>query len=171
MGSIEIRSEQAGDEPAVYKVTADAFRGRPYAGGNEQDLLNRLREIGQLALSLVAMDGERLVGQITFSPATLSDGSEPWFALGPVSVAPECQSQGIGSQLIRAGLDEISAQGALGCVLTGNPAYYQRFGFALAPDNVPKEESREFFQLKLLNSETAEGLFAFDAAFYESYRG
>ena len=110
--SVEIRPEQAGDEAAIYKVTADAFRGRPYAGGDEQDLLNRLRELGQLALSLVAMDGDQLVGQITFSPVTLSDGSEPWFGLGPVSVTPECQSQGIGSQLIRSGLDEISARGA-----------------------------------------------------------
>ena len=147
---IEIRSEQAGDE---------------------QDLLNRLRETGALALSLVAMDGDRLVGQITLSPATPSDGSGPWFALGPVSVAPACQSQGIGSQLIRAGLDEISAQGALGCVLTGNPAYSERCGFELAPNNVPKQESPEFFQLKLQKAAKAEGCFAFHSAFYESYGG
>ena len=166
--SAEIRLEQAGDEEAIYKVTADAFRGRPYAGGDEQDLVNRLRELGKLTLSLVAMDGDQLVGQVTFSPVTLSDGSEPWFGLGPVSVTPECQSQGIGSQLIRSGLDEISARGALGCVLTGNPAYYQRFGFELAPKNVPKEESREFFQLKLLSATRAEGIFAFHSAFYES---
>ena len=166
--SVEIRLEQAGDESAIYKVTADAFRGRPYAGGDEQDLLNRLRELGQLALSLVAMDGDQLVGQITFSPVTLSDGSEPWFGLGPVSVTPERQGQGIGSQLIRSGLDEISARGALGCVLTGNPAYYQRFGFELAPKNVPKEESQAFFQLKLLTATKAKGSFAFHSAFYES---
>ena len=67
--SVEIRPEQAGDEAAIYKVTADAFRGRPYADGDEQDLLNRLRELGQLALSLVATDGDQLVGQITFSPS------------------------------------------------------------------------------------------------------
>ena len=84
--SVEIRLEQAGDEAAIYKVTADAFRGRPYAGGDEQDLVHRLRELGQLTLSLVAVDKDRLVGQITFSPVTLSDGSEPWFGLGPVSV-------------------------------------------------------------------------------------
>jgi len=167
--SVEIRLERAGDEAAIYEVTADAFRGRPYAGGYEQDLLNRLRELGQLVLSLVAMDGDRLVGQITFSPVTLSDGSEPWFGLGPVSVTPECQGQGIGSRLIRAGLDEISARGALGCVLTGNPAYYQRFGFELAPNNVPEKESPAVFQLKLLTATKAEGTFAFHSAFYESY--
>ncbi|MEO1934857.1 MAG: hypothetical protein ABGX04_08760, partial [Myxococcales bacterium] len=57
----------------------------------------------------------------------------------------------------------------LGCVLTGNPAYYQRFGFELAPKNVPKEEPREFFQLKLLSATKAEGSFAFHSAFYESH--
>ena len=167
--SVGIRLEQAGDEEAIYKVTADAFRGRPYADGDEQDLVNQLRELGQLTLSLVAMDGDQLVGQITFSPVTLSDGSEPWFGLGPVSVTPECQSQGIGSQLIRSGLDEISARGALGCVLTGKPEYYQRFGFDLAPNNVPKGEPREFFQLKLLSASKAEGIFAFHPAFYGSH--
>lgn len=166
--SVEIRLEQAGDEAAIYKVTADAFRGLSYAGGNEQDLVNRLRELGQLTLSLVAMDKDRLVGQVTFSPVTLSDGSEPWFGLGPVSVTPEYQNQGIGSQLIRSGLISISARGALGCVLTGNPAYYQRFGFELAPKNVPKNEPPAFFQLKLLNATKAEGAFSFHSAFYDS---
>ena len=169
--SVEIRPEEAGDEAEIYKVTADAFRGRPYAGGDEQDLLNRLRELGQLSLSLVAMDGARLVGQVSFSPVALSDGSEPWFGLGPVSVLPECQSRGIGAQLIRSGLDEISARGALGCVLTGNPAYYQRFGFELAPENVPKQESPLYFQLKLLRGIKPEGRFAFHSAFYESSSG
>ena len=80
--SIEFRPEQPGDEAAIYQVIADAFRGHPYAAGDEQDLVDRLRELGQLALSVVAMDGDRLVGQISFSPATLSDGSKPRFGLG-----------------------------------------------------------------------------------------
>ena len=78
------------------------------------------------------------------------------------------QGQGSGARLIRAGLDEISARGALGCVLTGNPAYYQRFGFELAAKNVPQDEPPEYFQLKLLNGAGAEGTFAFHAAFYET---
>jgi len=166
--SIEIRPERPGDEAAIYQITADAFRGRPYAGGNEQDLVNRLRELGQLSLSLVALDTNQLVGQVSFSPVTLSDGSNPWFGLGPVSVTPERQGQGIGGQLIRAGLADLSERKALGCVLTGNPAYYERFGFSLAPDHVPEPEPPEFFQLKLLRATRAEGRFAFHSAFYES---
>ena len=168
MSDLQIRPEQPGNEGAIYQLTADAFRGMPYAGGDEQDLLNRLRDLGQLALSLVAIEGQELVGQVSFSPATLSDGSSPWFGLGPVSVLPSHQNRGIGNQLIRSGLADIAARGALGCVLTGNPAYYQRFGFALAPDNVPENEPAEFFQLKLLKAATATGRFAFHPTFYET---
>ena len=169
--TIDIRQEQPGDEEAIYQVTKDAFTGPPYAAGDEQDLVNRLRELGQLSLSLVALDGDEIVGQITFSPVTLSDGSGPWYGLGPVSVTPSRQSEGIGGQLIRAGLDEISKQGALGCVLTGNPVYYHRFGFELAPENVPENEPAEYFQLKLLAADCANGTFEFHAAFYETESG
>ncbi len=165
--AIEVRSERPGDEAAIYRATEAAFKGRPYAEGDEQDLVNRLRKLGQLSLSLVAIDHEDLVGQVTFSPVKLSDGSQPWFALGPISVIPDRQGEGIGGQLIRAGLDEIDHMGALGCVLTGNPLYYQRFGFALATRNVPVEESAAFFQLKLIRAERAEGSFSFHPAFYE----
>ena len=88
-----IRAETAADQHAIRSVTEAAFRGRPYAGGDEQDVIDRLRAAGVLTLSLVAeIDGE-IIGHIAFSPAELSDDSQPWFALGPVSVLPEHQSQ------------------------------------------------------------------------------
>lgn len=166
--AVVIRPEEANDREDIYRVTADAFRGRPYAGGNEQDLVNRLRELGQLSVSLVAMDEDQLIGHVAFSPVVLSDDSGPWFGLGPVSVSPACQGQGVGGKLIRSGLVAIAARGALGCVLTGDPAYYQRFGFDLAPKNVPEAEPAEFFQLKLLRAIEARGTFAFHPAFYET---
>ncbi len=126
-----------------------------------------MRKLGQISLSLVAIDDEDLIGQVTFSPVKLSDGSRPWFGLGPISVIPDRQGEGIGGQLIRAGLDEIDGMGALGCVLTGDPLYYQRFGFELATRNVPEKESTEFFQLKLIRAERADGVFSFHPAFYE----
>jgi putative acetyltransferase len=70
-----------------------------------------------------------VVGNVCFSPVTISDGSVDWYALGPVSVAPERQKRGIGSALIRQGLTMLRAQGAQGCVLVGPPDYYHRFGF------------------------------------------
>jgi len=167
MTQLHIRQETSDDQAAIYALTEAAFRDRPYADGDEQDLVDRLRTQGALALSLVAeLDGV-IVGQVTFSPATLSDGSNPWFALGPISVEPSVQLQGVGSALILRGLADIEALGALGCILTGNPAYYQRFGFELTPEHVPTQESAEFFMVRRLSQQTPTGRFAFHSAFYE----
>ncbi|MBT5685831.1 MAG: N-acetyltransferase, partial [Gammaproteobacteria bacterium] len=104
---ILIREEQFGDEAAIFKITEDAFRGMPYAGGDEQILVDRLRDQNSLVLSLVAVDDEKqanaspaekaVVGHIAFSIAINTDGSAPWYAFGPVSVTPERQAEGIGA--------------------------------------------------------------------------
>lgn len=164
--TLTLRAEQPQDLPGIHQLTRLAFSGRPYAGGDEQDVIDRLRRAGALTLSLVAEVDGQLVGQVTFSPAQLSDGSGPWFALGPVSVLPEFQGKGIGAALIRKGLTQIQAGGALGCILTGNPDYYRRFGFELAPRNTPAEEAPEYFMLKLLGAPAADGVFAFHPGFY-----
>ena len=177
MMTILIREEQFGDEAAIFKITEDAFRGKPYAGGDEQILVDRLRAQKALVLSLVAVDDDKqadasraektVVGHIAFSIAINTDGSAPWFAFGPVSVAPERQAKGIGTQLINQGLETIQSWGALGCILTGDPNYYSRFGFAVSPDFSPANEPAEYFQLKLLSNATPTGTFSFHPAFYE----
>ncbi len=165
---VRISEEIPADRDAIHQVTKRAFTGRPYAGGDEQDLVDRLRDLGDLSLSLVAHHRGALVGQITFSPASLEGSSALWFALGPVSVDPDHQSIGIGAMLIRSGLDWCQKQGASGCILTGNPNYYQRFGFVLCPDHVPVEESAEFFMIyRFDNAPLSAGRFAFHPAFYE----
>ena len=166
-----IRAEQPADRARIRHITELAFKGQPYADGDEQDVIDRLRAVGKLSVSLVAELNGELVGHIAFSEAVCSDGTSPWFALGPVSVLPEQQNRGVGSALIKRGIAEIEARGALGCILTGNPAYYRRFGFELAPEHVPVSEPAEFFMLKKLDSEKLNnqpisGRFSFHAAFY-----
>ena len=100
--TISIRKEQFGDKAAIFKITEDAFRGKPYAGGDEQVLVDRLRDQNALVLSLVAVDDDKpvdassveitLVGHIAFSIAINTDGSAPWYAFGPVSVTPKRQA-------------------------------------------------------------------------------
>jgi putative acetyltransferase len=165
---IEIRPEIEADWDSIYTITESAFFGKPYADGDEQDLIEKLRKIGVLSLSLVAADEGEIIGQITFSPATLSGISSPWFALGPVSVVPNRQGQGVGSTLIEEGLSKIRSLGALGCILTGNPVYYRRFGFELAALNCPDNEPKEYFMLKMLREKHPEGKFAFHEAFYDN---
>jgi len=138
----------------------------PYAGGDEQDVIERLRSVGALALSLVAVCEGEIVGHVAFSPAIAADSTHPWFALGPVSVLPAHQNRGVGSALINLGLEQIRERGALGCILTGNPEYYRRFGFELAPQNVPVNEPEQFFMLKRFSAVSPTGAFQFHRAFY-----
>jgi putative acetyltransferase len=102
-----------------------------------------LRAAGALTISLVAEAGGKVVGHIAFSPATIADGSLNWYGLGPISVLPAYQQQGIGKALMREGLLRLKAVGAKGCVLAGDPGYYERFGFRSFPvlihEGVPPE--------------------------------
>ena len=92
----DIRSERSDDFASIREVTEVAFAGTTYASGDEQDIVDRLRSAGALPVSLVAtIDGE-VIGHVAFSPAKAADATGPWFTLGPVSVHPDKQRQGIG---------------------------------------------------------------------------
>lgn len=145
--NIEVRAEQAGDAKAIYGLTERAFAPMPFSDGNEQDLVNMLRDHAALTISLVAKREDEIVGHIAFSPAFPEDGSAGWFALGPVSVEPESQKKGVGSQLIRKGLNMLRERKAKGCILVGNPSYYKRFGFEVAPESCPDGEPSEYYQM------------------------
>lgn len=138
-----IRNEIESDIQAIAEVTKTAFATCPYGEHTEQFIINALRAAGALTVSLVAQIGPDVVGHVAFSPVTISDGSPDWYGLGPVSVLPQHQRQGIGTALIREGLSLLQTRGAKGCVLVGPPAYYQRFGFrnlpALTLEGVPPE--------------------------------
>lgn len=140
---ILIRDETAADIDIIAAVTIEAFKTLEISSHTEQFIVAALRAAGALAVSLVAELDGRVVGHIAFSPVTLSDGTPDWFGLGPVSVLPEVQRQGIGKALIRAGLARLQARHARGCCLVGHPGYYRQFGFANAPgltlDGVPPE--------------------------------
>ncbi|MEO1042198.1 MAG: N-acetyltransferase [Pseudomonadota bacterium] len=124
-----IRAEQTGEQAIIHALTARAFATMPFSNGSEPRIIDALRRSGDLTLSLVAAEGAEIVGQITFSPVTIDGVQNAWFGLGPVSVDPDRQRTGIGSQLIRQGLTEMTSLGAHGIVLVGDPAYYSRFGF------------------------------------------
>jgi putative acetyltransferase len=130
MSEWQIREERPGDEPAIHRVTEAAFTGHPHSQGTEPAIVDALRADGDLALSLVAETGPEIVGHVAFSPARLLNGAAGWYALGPVSVLPERQGQGVGRALIEAGIAHMRKAGAQGVVLVGDPDLYGRFGFA-----------------------------------------
>lgn len=159
------RTEQPADIEAIFRVTEAAFRGRPHSQGTEQFIVNALRKAGALSISLVAEMDDRVVGHIAFSPVKISDGSTGWYALGPVSVEPFHQRRRIGSALVRAGLEELKQRGARGCVLVGNPAFYNRFGFASCPDLSMEGVPREFVLALPLGGIAASGRISLHDAF------
>jgi putative acetyltransferase len=129
-----IRKETESDIEAISEVTKAAFKNHPYSENTEQFIISALRAADALTLSLVAeMDG-RVVGHIAFSPVTISDGSRNWYGVGPLSVSPDFQKQGIGKSLVQEGLSMLKALGAKGCILVGDPDYYKRFGFKNCPE-------------------------------------
>jgi putative acetyltransferase len=123
------RDETSADIDAIGEVTEAAFRDMDFSQQTEHHIVTALRAAGALTISLVAEREGEVVGHIAFSPVTISDGTLGWYCLGPVSVLPEYQRQGVGAALIREGLSRLRELGAGGCVLIGHPTYYPRFGF------------------------------------------
>ena len=127
--SFIIRNETPEDLTMISEVTIEAFRPLGFDTLNEPYVIEALRVAGALTISLVAEIDHRVIGHIAFSPASISDGTPGWYALGPVSVLPEYQRTGIGRALIWAGLERLKAMIARGCCLVGHPEYYGKVGF------------------------------------------
>jgi len=162
---IIIRNETHDDVCAITEVTIAAFRPLEISGHTEQFIIEALRAAKALTVSLVAeMDG-RVVGHIAFSPVTISDGTSDWYGLGPVSVLPECQRQGIGKALINEGLSRLKDMKAQGCCLVGHPDYYKRFGFKNMSGLVLEGIPQEFFFALTFDSHTPRGNVAFHEGF------
>lgn len=126
---LTLREELPDDRAAIAAVNEAAF-GQPA----EAALVDALREHGALTLSLVALAAGAIVGHIAFSPVTITGagGLHPAIGLAPMAVAPSWQGRGVGTRLVRAGLDRLRAAGASAVIVLGHPHYYPRFGFAPA---------------------------------------
>jgi putative acetyltransferase len=162
-----IRDERKGDIPAIHDLTKRAFAPMPFAGGNEQDLIDIVRDAGALSISLVAEIDSRVVGHVAFTPATAADNTQGWFGLGPVAVEPALQRQGIGRQLINEGLRRLREWNAAGCIVVGDPNYYQRFGFLLSPELTPAGQPPEYFMMLSLTASRPNAFVDFHPLFSE----
>lgn len=127
MSECSIRPETSADHEAIRHVNRLAF-----GQDDEARLVDTLREGGYVRLSLVAEQGSQVVGHILFSdlPILTNAGTVPALALAPMAVLPPFQNQGIGSALVRRGLDECRQQGHQIVVVLGHPQFYPRFGFS-----------------------------------------
>ncbi len=162
---IIIRNETDADVGTITEVTIAAFKTMEISSHTEQFIIEALRAAKALTLSLVAeMDG-RVIGHIAFSPVTISDGTRNWYGLGPVSVLPVYQRQGIGKALIREGLSRLKDMNAQGCCLVGHPDYYRKFGFKNMPGLVHEGVPQEVFFALSFDGRTPQGTVAFHEGF------
>ncbi len=150
---------------AIRALTLRAFAGHPYSDGDEANVIDRLREEGDLVLSLVAVEGANILGQATYSAARLSNGEEGWMVLGPISVEPERQGEGIGRALMEAGEAEMRARGAKGITVLGDPQIYSRFGYRQHTPLRLDGELGEYLQVKSLGAPIPSATISYAPAF------
>ena len=160
-----IRSETGADVSAISEVTVAAFKTLEISNHTEQFIIAALRAAKALTLSLVGEADGRVIGHIAFSPVTISDGTRDWYGLGPVSVLPEYQRQGVGKALIQEGLSRLKDMNAKGCCLVGHPDYYRKFGFKNMPELVLEGVPREVFFALSFDGNTPHGTVAFHDGF------
>ena len=162
---VAIRDQTEADFAAVHELVIAAFRTLAVASGTEQFIMDALWRNSAATVALVAEDGGVIVGQAAFSKVTVGGQDVGWHGCGPVAVLPERHKQGIGSALMRTGLERLRALGSKGCVVVGDPAYYKRFGFANTPDMFVPDVPPEVFMAIRFAGEMPKGEVKFDEAF------
>ena len=167
-----IRPEIKEDYSKIYKINKLAFKS-----DEEPRLVEAIRKLENFIpeLSLVAVKNDKIVGHILFSPITIESkkSSTPALALAPISVHPDYQNIGIGSKLVKYGLEECKRLGHEISVVVGHPNYYPKFGFSPArekglesPFPVPDEA---FMVVGLIEGalDGIEGIVKYSSAFDE----
>ena len=120
------------DLASIEKLYPEAFP--------DEDLLPLVRELLQekpIVLSLVGIKGASLVGHVIFTPCSLSADHRKVALLGPLAVAPLWQRQGIGTAIVRTGLEQLENEGVGQIFVLGDPNYYGRLGFVPEGDVAP----------------------------------
>ena len=124
--SFMVREEDIGDGEAISTVHRAAFETP-----GEARLVIELRNEGMILASHVAVEGDEILAHALYSRMYVetNDGLVAAVALGPIAVLPHRQNAGLGSAVIRAGLEAVRTQGERLILVLGHPRYYPRFGF------------------------------------------
>jgi putative acetyltransferase len=124
---IVVRSENENDRKSVWDINRAAFDSE-----DEANLVDALRDGGYVEVSLVAEADGKIVGHILFSRVSIitNSGTTGAVSIAPVAVLPSHQRQGIGSELVKVGLEACRRQGHKIAVVLGHPNFYPRLGFS-----------------------------------------
>lgn len=155
---VKIRKEQLEDIKAIREVNVMAF-----GQTQEADVVDKLRHNCDDFLSLVALMDNRVVGHVLFSTATIEakDRVVQGMGLAPIAVLPEYQQRGIGSELVRTGIDRLISRQCPFVIVLGHANYYPRFGFEPASRYGIRSEwevPTEAFMILILNESEMKGV-------------
>lgn len=165
---MNIRKEKNTDKEKIWKVNAEAFESEA-----EAHLVNALRDSGISFISLVAEEDEEIVGHILFTAVELigDDSGLKIMGLAPMAVLPKLQKKGIGSQLVKTGIENCSTQGYDAIVVLGHPEYYPKFGFVpslkygIKSEYDAPDEAFMVLELKASSLKDKIGIIKYHAAF------
>ena len=165
---MNIRKEKDSDKENIWKVNAEAFETEA-----EANLVNALRDSGIPFISLVAEEEAEIVGHILFTPVELvgNDSDLKLMGLAPMAVLPKLQKKGIGSQLVKTGIENCSTQGYDAIVVLGHPEYYPKFGFVpsvrygIKSEHDTPDEAFMVLELKESSLKNKNGIIKYHAAF------
>nr|WP_321456835.1 N-acetyltransferase [uncultured Cohaesibacter sp.] len=162
---MEIRKETAADFDAIMNVTLASAKQPQVGRQNGYFTLNALRRSGSITLSLVAEIDGTVVGHVAFCPVHVSGGEKGWYALGPISVLPECISQGIRKALIAEGIEILRSMHGKGVAIVGDRDYFMPLGFMDAPVTASRQQHITDFMVMPFEDRMPYGRFEFPEGF------
>ncbi|RZS41152.1 putative acetyltransferase [Herbihabitans rhizosphaerae] len=156
-----IRRSHDDESATIRAVHAEAFRDKdkPDVEPIEAPLVDQLRESGAWLppLSLVAVDGEEIIGHVVCTRGTV--GTVPALGLGPIGVLPSRQGTGVGNALMHAVVAAADALDEPLIALLGEPKFYGRFGFVTSTEHgiePPEAAWGAYFQVRTLEAHRPE---------------
>ncbi|MCK5173377.1 MAG: N-acetyltransferase [Planctomycetes bacterium] len=154
-----IREEKPEDIAGIRLVNESAFE-QPA----EANIIDKLRQNCDGLLSLVAIDGDDIIGHVLFSPAVIDSehGMVIGMGLAPMAVVPQRQRQGIGTALIKHGIARLRECDCPFVIVLGHAEYYPRFGFKPACQyglrSQWKDVPDEAFMVMVLDENAMQGI-------------
>ena len=154
---IKLRLEEKKDYGKVEEITREAFWNVYSPGCNEHFIIHKIRDRKEFIkpLDYVAIYNEEIVGNIVYIEVKVGN-SDKLLGFGPVSVLPEYQNKGIGSELINHTIKLAKEMGYKAILIYGDPEYYKRFGFETSKNynitNKDKEYPAALLVLELYNN-------------------
>lgn len=161
MSKLNIRLEETKDYFEVENLTREAFWNIYRPGCFEHLVINNLRNDESFVkeLDYIIEKDNQIIANIVYVNGTLKQSNgfqRKVLTFGPVSVLPKYQKQGYGEKLINYTINKAKLLGYDAIIITGNPDYYQKYGFVSASkyeiyyEGMEKEET-PFFMIKILD--------------------